>query len=54
MDNLLWEGVLRVEYESAVWSPYTKENKENILKWFKEGQSDGCQMISLHTVVLRR
>ena len=31
---------------------FTQKKKKKKLKWFK-GQPDGCQMITLHTVVLR-
>ena len=41
----------QVEYTSAVWSPYTKENIHKIEKKFKEGQPDGCQMTTPHIVV---
>ena len=42
----------QVEYGSAVWSPYTKKIKTK-LKWFKEGQPDGCQMTTLPIIVLQ-
>ena len=40
----------QVEYASAVWSPYTKENINNIEKSTKR-QPDGSQMTAPHKVV---
>ena len=37
----------QLEYASAVWSPYTKENISKIEK-FKEGQPDGFQKRTPH------
>ena len=41
----------QVEYASAVWSPYTKENINKIEKQSKGGQPDGSQMNSTNKVV---
>ena len=46
-------SVLRLSMGQLSGAPTRKKIKTK-LKWFKEGQSDGCQMTTLPIVVLRR